>query len=119
MNIELIIDKDFYDFIKEHRVTTEYYFTKVKINDQEYLCNYKNNTIANELYTLPKTFSRISILDKIVDLDVINKIANNVFFEIKINDSVVNFYANYTVTMIPPNVEKNNVFIDDLVFIEN
>lgn len=116
MNIELIIDKDFYDFIKEHRATTINYFTKVKINDQEYLCNYNNDTITNGLYTLPKTFSRISILDKIVDLDVINKIANNVLFEIKINDSVVKFYASYTVTML---YGESNVFIDDLVFIEN
>ena len=97
LNIELIIDVENYNFIKEKSLEVFRYPARIKINNKVYNCMFYNHSIFVEpKIKLPKSISKIKIIDDL-SLEDYYKIAEKDSYIITIGNKKVKYYSSGTV----------------------
>lgn len=113
LNIELIIDEEYYNFIKEKSCEVCSYPAIIKINNNIYRCMFYNQSIFVEpKIKLPKSISKIKIIDDL-SLEDYCKVAEQKSYMITIGNKKVKYYASCTVVRdILGNLKKDVTFIE-------
>lgn len=113
LNIELIIDEEYYNFIKEKSCEVSSYPAIIKINNKIYNCMFYNHSIfAEPGIKLPKSISKIKIIDDL-SLEDYYKMAEKESYMITIGNKKVRYYTSCTVERdVLGNLKKDVTFIE-------
>lgn len=96
LNIELIIDEQYYNFIKEKSCEASSCPAIIKINNKIYNCMFYNHSLfAEPGIKLPKSIGKIKIIDDL-SLEDYCKIAEKESYMITIGNKKVRYYASCT-----------------------
>ena len=109
LNIELIIDEEYYNFIKEKSCEVCSHPAIIKINNKIYNCMFYNQSIFVEPgIKLPKSISKIKIIDDL-SLEDYYKIAEKESYMITIGNKKVRYYASCTLERDALGILKNDI----------
>lgn len=109
LNIELIIDEQYYNFIKEKSCEVLSYPAIIKINNKIYNCMFYNQSIfVKPEIKLPKSISKIKIIDDL-SLEDYYKIAEKESYMITIGNKKVRYYASCTLERDVLGILKNDI----------
>lgn len=113
LNIELIIDEEYYNFIKEKSCEVCSHPAIIKINNNIYHCMFYNQNIFVEPgIKLPKSISKIKIIDDL-SLEDYCKVADQKSYMITIGNKKAQYYASCTVERdVFGNLKKDVTFIE-------
>lgn len=114
LNIELIIDEEYYNFIKEKSCEVCSYPAIIKINNKIYNCMFSNYffIFAEPGIKLPKSISKIKIIDDL-SLEDYCKVTDQKSYMITIGNKKVKYYASCTVERnVLGNLKKDVTFIE-------
>lgn len=113
LNIELIIDEQYYNFIKEKSCEVLSYPAIIKINNKIYNCMFYNQSIFVEPgIKLPKSIDKIKIIDDL-SLEDYCKVTDQKSYMITIGNKKVKYYASCTVERnVLGNLKKDVTFIE-------
>lgn len=113
LNIELIIDEEYYNFIKEKSCEVCSHPAIIKINNNIYHCMFYNQSIFVEPgIKLPKSISKIKVIDDL-SLEDYCKVADQRSYMITIGNKKAQYYANCTVERdVFGNLKKDVTFIE-------
>lgn len=113
LNIELIIDEEYYNFIKEKSCEVCPCPTIIKVNNNIYHCMFYNQSIFVESgIKLPKSISKIKIIDDL-SLEDYCKVNDQKSFMITIGNKKVKYYASCTAERnVLGNLKKDVTFIE-------
>lgn len=113
LNIELIIDEEYYNFIKEKSCEVSSYPAIIKINNKIYNCMFYNQIVfAEPKIKLPKSISKIKIIDDL-SLEDYCKISEKESYIITIGNKKVRYYTNCTIEIdVLDNMKKDVTFIE-------
>lgn len=113
LNIELIIDEEYYNFIKEKSCEVCSYPAIIKINNNIYHCMFYNQSIFVEPgIKLTKSISKIKIIDDL-SLEDYCKVAEQKSYMITICNKKVKYYTSCTVERnVLGNLKKDVTFIE-------
>jgi hypothetical protein len=115
--LKLIIDNEYYDFIKKNKISTKIPAT-FRFNNYEYDVIYTNNLIINDEIQPSKVIAekdKLNFPPKIYDKEFIKYISKNTMkIIVKINDKQVMYYPSFELAW---NID-NTIYLKDLILVE-
>lgn len=116
-HLKLIIDNEYYDFIKKNKIRAEIPVT-FRFNNYEYDIIYTNNLIINDEILPSKIIAekdKLNFPPKIYDKDFIKYISKNTMkIIVKINDKQVMYYPSFELAR---NIDTT-IYLKDLILVE-